>query len=184
MTFEAEAVLIDIGNFLVVINATANFFVYMGSSEEFRTSFYDRIKRLWKPKSTRLPLLHDHRLRLFSRNPIASSLWLLFSYLLNRSRWFFSFHYPTPNSQCRCWFCSNSVVVVLWKMLSSCLPCTVSHVYVFVFGFLCVLKWKLKLIMNLFVRMNWNQWIIYTILNFPLKLELFSSFRYKTCFPA
>uniref|UniRef100_A0A8R1EKU0 G-protein coupled receptors family 1 profile domain-containing protein n=1 Tax=Caenorhabditis japonica TaxID=281687 RepID=A0A8R1EKU0_CAEJA len=74
MSFEAEAVLIDIGNFLVVINATANFFVYMGSSEEFRASFYVRIKNFWRPKSTRLPLLHDHRIRLFNRNPIASTL--------------------------------------------------------------------------------------------------------------
>ncbi|CAA91789.3 G-protein coupled receptors family 1 profile domain-containing protein [Caenorhabditis elegans] len=74
MAFETEAVLIDIGNFLVVINATANFFVYMGSSEEFRSSFYQRIRQLWRPKSTRLPLLHDHRIRLFNRNPVASSI--------------------------------------------------------------------------------------------------------------
>ncbi|CAL2050747.1 hypothetical protein CAEBREN_11884 [Caenorhabditis brenneri] len=74
MAFEAEAVLIDIGNFLVVINATANFFVYMGSSEEFRAAFYERIRRIWRPKSTRLPLLHDHRIRLFNRNPVASSI--------------------------------------------------------------------------------------------------------------
>ncbi|CAP34749.2 Protein CBR-FRPR-2 [Caenorhabditis briggsae] len=74
LSFEVEAVLIDIGNFLVVINATANFFVYMGSSEEFRVAFYERIRKLWRPKSTRLPLLHDHRIRLFNRNPVASSI--------------------------------------------------------------------------------------------------------------
>ncbi|EGT56859.1 hypothetical protein CAEBREN_13674 [Caenorhabditis brenneri] len=46
MAFKAEEVLIDIANFLVVINATANFFVYMSSSEEFQAVFYERIRKI------------------------------------------------------------------------------------------------------------------------------------------
>ncbi|KAK5968366.1 hypothetical protein GCK32_014278 [Trichostrongylus colubriformis] len=33
-----DAILIDVGNFLVVVNATANFFVYWGSSLEYKTA--------------------------------------------------------------------------------------------------------------------------------------------------
>ncbi|CAI5455622.1 unnamed protein product [Caenorhabditis angaria] len=76
LKYEVEAVLIDIGNFLVVINATANFFVYMASSEEFRHSFYRRIRRLLRSKqrSGGMPIMHEQRLRFFNRQPIASSL--------------------------------------------------------------------------------------------------------------
>ncbi|CAB3400157.1 unnamed protein product [Caenorhabditis bovis] len=71
MSYEAEAVLIDIGNFLVVINATANFFVYMASDQEFRISFYRRIRRMFRSKPN---TMSEQRLRFFNGHSIGSSL--------------------------------------------------------------------------------------------------------------
>ncbi|KAJ1372385.1 Serpentine type 7TM GPCR chemoreceptor Srsx [Parelaphostrongylus tenuis] len=45
----ASAILIDVGNFLVVVNATANFFVYWGSSREYKTA----VRRLVRKYTTK-----------------------------------------------------------------------------------------------------------------------------------
>ncbi|VDO52419.1 unnamed protein product [Haemonchus placei] len=41
----ADAILIDVGNFLVVVNATANFFVYWASSVEYKTAVRGLIRK-------------------------------------------------------------------------------------------------------------------------------------------
>ncbi|CAI4228407.1 unnamed protein product [Auanema sp. JU1783] len=57
-----EAILIDVGNFLVVINATANFFIYYLSSPEYKSDVQRRFRRTIGRLSKRKPidLLHNH----------------------------------------------------------------------------------------------------------------------------
>lgn len=40
-----EAILVDVGNFMVVVNATANFFIYWFTSPEYRDSVKSLFRR-------------------------------------------------------------------------------------------------------------------------------------------
>ncbi|VDM53759.1 unnamed protein product [Angiostrongylus costaricensis] len=48
----ANAILIDVGNFLVVVNATANFFVYWGSSQDYQSAVRRLIRKYTTKRKT------------------------------------------------------------------------------------------------------------------------------------
>ncbi|CAD6197304.1 unnamed protein product [Caenorhabditis auriculariae] len=74
LSMEAEAILIDIGNFLVVINATANFFVYLASSNEFRECFHRGVQKFRKSRHRSLQIIRDQNFRIFDQDQVISHL--------------------------------------------------------------------------------------------------------------